>query len=57
MSHEQRLTDGRREILLSQAKRRDAQRIVGRIEPMKRPDQKGFVDRYVRKVPLARWPG
>jgi len=30
-------------------KRRDAQLIVGWIEPMKRPDQKGFLDRYVRK--------
>ena len=46
---------GARQMLLSRAKRRDAERIVGQIEHVKLSEQEGFLDRYVQELSLGRW--
>jgi len=47
---------GARQMLLSRAKRRDAERIVGQIEHVKLSEEDGFLDRYVQELSLGRWP-
>ena len=46
---------GARQMLTSRTKRRDAERIVERIEHVKLSEQEDFLDRYVRELSLGRW--
>lgn len=47
---------GATQMLLSRTKRRDAERIAGRIEHVKLSEEEGFLDRYVQALSLGRWP-